>query len=62
MLRVGGLLVGRPWWATLASGYDRGMQAVVIWIVGGIVIVVVVTMAMIFVLTDASKHRRDDPK
>jgi len=51
-----------PWWADLASGYDGGMQAVVIWIAGGVVIVVVVTMAVIFVLTDASKHRRDDPK
>ena len=54
--------MGGPWWATLANDYDREMQAIVIWIVGGIVIVVVVMMAMIFVLTDAGKHRRDDPK
>jgi hypothetical protein len=53
--------MGAPCWTTLASGYDGGMQAVVIWI-GGIVIVVVVTMAVILVLTDAGKHRRDDPK
>jgi hypothetical protein len=51
-----------PWWTTLASDYDGEMQAVVIWIAGGIVIVAVITMAVTYVLADASKHRRDDPK
>jgi len=39
-----------------------GMATIVLWIVGGIVTVVVVTAATFFVLRDASKHRRDDPR